>query len=241
MPPKKSRARSDAVYKFPDGFINLSVNLDKSFFKPQPETLIEDQIVVIEKFFASDLCNELIRSFEKQLTLETTPIIKSKEYAVRFNDRCSLTDFKSAEILWNYLRSLLLQQTEYEDEEMDKIKDKFSAACGLNPQLRIYRYRSGHHFNPHYDESVVCPLNDKGTSKGKTKWTLLIYLTGDEEFKGGGTIFHSEMGGTESLNIHPGKGMALLHKHGDDCLLHEAELVKSGVKWVLRSDVAYPL
>ena len=34
--------------------------------------------------------------------------------------------------------------------------------------------------------------------------------------------------------------MALLHKHGDDCLMHEGEMVKSGVKWVFRSDVVYP-
>jgi hypothetical protein len=32
-------------------------------------------------------------------------------------------------------------------------------------------------------------------------------------------------------------GMALLHKHGDDCLLHEGREVKSGEKWVLRSDL----
>jgi hypothetical protein len=32
-------------------------------------------------------------------------------------------------------------------------------------------------------------------------------------------------------------GMGLLHKHGDDCLLHEGREVKAGVKWVLRSDL----
>ena len=30
------------------------------------------------------------------------------------------------------------------------------------------------------------------------------------------------------MNIHPNKGMALLHKHGDDCLKHEAEMVANG-------------
>ena len=32
-------------------------------------------------------------------------------------------------------------------------------------------------------------------------------------------------------------GMALLHKHGDDCMLHEGRRVKGGEKWVIRSDL----
>jgi hypothetical protein len=32
-------------------------------------------------------------------------------------------------------------------------------------------------------------------------------------------------------------GMALLHKHGNDCLLHEAREVTEGEKWVIRSDL----
>lgn len=34
-------------------------------------------------------------------------------------------------------------------------------------------------------------------------------------------------------------GMALLHKHGQDCMIHEGRLVEKGVKWVLRSDVMF--
>lgn len=32
-------------------------------------------------------------------------------------------------------------------------------------------------------------------------------------------------------------GMALLHKHGNDCLLHEGREVREGEKWVIRSDL----
>ena len=32
-------------------------------------------------------------------------------------------------------------------------------------------------------------------------------------------------------------GMALLHKHGQDCLLHEGREVSAGEKWVIRSDL----
>lgn len=32
-------------------------------------------------------------------------------------------------------------------------------------------------------------------------------------------------------------GLALLHKHGADCMLHEGREVLQGEKWVIRSDL----
>ncbi|RCK67288.1 hypothetical protein Cantr_03349 [Candida viswanathii] len=238
MPPKKKFAT--APYTFPQSFNDLPKSLTKSYYQPEPESIIDDQIVVIRNFFTKDLCNELIKSFETKLTLETTPLIKSKEYAVRFNDRTSMTDLVSADILWLYLAQIL-SSNPYNDEDLAEINEIFQDGVGLNPQLRVYRYKRGHHFNKHYDDSVVCPIPPHGKENGRTKWTLLIYLTGDDEFKGGGTIFYPEVRGVLPLNIHPSKGMALLHKHGDDCLKHEAEVVESGEKWVLRSDVVFPI
>lgn len=37
----------------------------------------------------------------------------------------------------------------------------------------------------------------------------------------------------------PTEGMALLHIHGDKCMLHEAQNVSKGVKYVFRSDVVF--
>ena len=82
----------------------------------------------------------MIKSFETKLSLETTPIIKSKEYAVRFNDRTSMTDLISADILWKYLEQILLNNP-YEDEELGEINEIFKESVGLNPQLRVYRYK----------------------------------------------------------------------------------------------------
>ena len=39
--------------------------------------------------------------------------------------------------------------------------------------------------------------------------------------------------------IVPKAGRALLHRHGDACLEHEAAPVKSGLKYILRSDVCF--
>ena len=40
-------------------------------------------------------------------------------------------------------------------------------------------------------------------------------------------------------SVTPETGLALLHRHGDDCLLHEGRPVSTGTKYVLRSDVIF--
>ncbi|KAF9919628.1 hypothetical protein BGZ67_001945, partial [Mortierella alpina] len=39
--------------------------------------------------------------------------------------------------------------------------------------------------------------------------------------------------------VKPERGLLLVHKHGDDCMLHEALMVDRGYKYVLRTDVIY--
>lgn len=145
----------------------------------------------------------------------------------------------NAHNLWLYLKQILLDNSDEYDEDMAEIRLLFEGAVGLNPQLRIYRYKKGHHFGQHYDDSVKCKVSNDLSKTGVTKWTLLIYLTGDDEFTGGDTIFYPNYRGTDPIPVHPSKGMALLHKHGDDCLKHEAGVVVDGEKWVFRSDVTF--
>ena len=62
---------------------------------------------------------------------------------------------------------------------------------------------------------------------------------------GGETVFYPDedtaMGGGAngegSVVVEPETGMALLHRHGGDCMLHEGREVLGGEKWVLRSDL----
>ena len=83
----------------------------------------------------------------------------------------------------------------------------------------------------------------------RTTWTLLIYLT-DESTGciGGETVFYPELGRAKNFSAESSQsarpisveleaGMALLHKHGQDCLLHEGRKVVKGEKWVIRSDL----
>ena len=84
------------------------------------------------------------------------------------------------------------------------------------------------------------------SAKYRTTYTLLLYLSAPPEVTGGETIFYNELpkqsgkkgtGGTEVIKVGLQKGMALLHKHGKDCLLHEGAMVVAGEKWVLRTDL----
>jgi len=108
-------------------------------------------------------------------------------------------------------------------------------AAGLNPNIRIYKYSTGQKFGQHYDDSVQDSLGRI------SEWTLLIYLNGGDNendifLYGGETVFYKKK---EEIVIKPERGMALLHKHGHDCLLHEAKEVKRGFKYVLRSDLMF--
>ncbi|KAL8801021.1 MAG: hypothetical protein Q9182_004765 [Xanthomendoza sp. 2 TL-2023] len=99
------------------------------------------------------------------------------------------------------------------------------------------------------DESNVLSLPTPRPTPARTTWTLLIYLTGPSTgCVGGETVFYPAIGpaknysGKENDGLKPvvvdlEVGMALLHKHGQDCLLHEGREVTAGEKWVIRSDL----
>lgn len=197
----------------------------------------------------------------KNIEFSTTKMPPRKDYAARVNDRAVLDDRVAARILWNIVKSKLfpaVDSPEYDvdPEQYKKLKEIFGACIGLYDRLRVYRYLPGHYFGQHYDEAVIAEVEDfrqletPKLVKGTTRWTLLIYLTGEDkgEVEGGETVFYPGVDArgigndaSEVVKVELEKGMMLLHKHGDDCLLHEGSLVKKGVKWVLRSDLIFPL
>ena len=113
-------------------------------------------------------------------------------------------------------------------------------AVGLNSYVRMYAYAPGQKFARHYDDSEVI---ERG--KRSTGYTLLIYLsTLRGAAPGGETKFYSD-GGRLVASVAPVTGTALLHRHGDQCMLHEGCKVEKGppgsdnVKFVFRSDVVF--
>jgi 2OG-Fe(II) oxygenase superfamily len=194
-------------------------------------TLLPDQILLIPHFFTAALC-KTYTTFLSTLPLTTTPGRPKRGEAVRVNDRFQTHDPTFANTLW--MQSSLKELVTNFDNEPSIWGGE---VLGLNPNVRVYRYRPGQFFDKHYDESNRLSFGDPPVA-AKTTWTLLIYLSRCE---GGETVFYPEgprKGPTpEPVVAEVEAGMALLHRHGDDCLLHEGREVTGGEKWVLRSDL----
>ncbi|XP_042054309.1 uncharacterized protein LOC121799055 isoform X2 [Salvia splendens] len=143
--------------------------------------------------------------------------------AYRDNDRIAVNDPALAEAIWGAGLNQFFSDF--------KIRGK--VAVGLNPNVRFYRYTAGQRFGRHIDESV-----DLGEG-GRTYYTLLIYLSGApgkskdkskndsssqdslDPLVGGETVFYGPRNALVA-EVVPTEGMALLHIHGDKCMLHEA-------------------
>ncbi|KAL2223270.1 hypothetical protein M432DRAFT_44525 [Thermoascus aurantiacus ATCC 26904] len=219
------------------------------------ESLLEDQIYIIRNFFTSTLCKNYV-SFLSSLPLVTTPGKPKKGEAVRVNDRFQVDDAAFAETLWSStaLKELVEGSLRDSDGSQATMRKMWGGEpLGLNPNIRIYRYKPGQFFAQHYDDSntlTFTPSNPKANSTtttpepaavsvpARTTWTLLIYLTACE---GGETVFYPDPTATDRspkpIAVAPEVGMALLHRHGERCLLHEGREVRSGEKWVVRSDL----
>jgi hypothetical protein len=195
------------------------------------DTLLPGQILLIRNLFTANLCKTYV-SFLSSLPLTTTPGKPKRGEATRVNDRFQIEDPSFARTLWEQSGLQTLVHA-YENQAVFGGK-----VLGLNPNIRVYRYRPGQFFDQHYDESNKLQFG-QDKLPAKTTWTLLIYLTTCE---GGETAFHPEPSKKgerppDPIIVGLETGMALLHKHGDDCLLHEGKEVRSGEKWVLRSDL----
>lgn len=102
---------------------------------------------------------------------------------------------------------------------------------GLNERLRFLRYDPGQHFSPHQDGSY--PRSDG--SGERSFLTLLLYLNAD--YDGGFTTFYSGFKeGDEEVPVVPAPGRLLLHEHR---LLHGVPALKTGRKYVVRTDVMF--
>ncbi|KAH1802368.1 hypothetical protein KXV27_008355 [Aspergillus fumigatus] len=178
------------------------------------ESLLHDQIYLIRNFLPSSLC-KTYAFFLASLPLTTTPSKPKKGEAVRVNDRFQIQDADFAERLWSgtALRELVSGAVD-EDQDGDG-------------QPRSNREIWGGE-----------PLGLNANIRARTTWTLLVYLT---NCTGGETVFYPEPTGAnrnpEPIAVAPEVGMALLHRHGERCLLHEGREVTEGEKWVLRSDL----
>lgn len=139
--------------------------------------------------------------------------------AARDNARLAWTDASLADALWRILAPSVAAAGAPDTP----------FAC--SPALRLYRYTPGQRFARHFDDAVEGVLGP-GTA---TRHTVLVYLSA---CSGGETVFYGGKG-KQVAAVAPAPGRALIHRHGDDCLLHEGAKVREGTKYVLRTDLVY--
>lgn len=96
-------------------------------------------------------------------------------------------------------------------------------AVGLNERLRWYRYEPGQYFRWHRDGCFA------RSDRERSLYTVMFYL--NDDFEGGGTEFREE-----PAVVWPRRGAALVFEHS---LLHQGAPVRSGTKYVLRTDAMY--
>ncbi|RHZ39265.1 hypothetical protein DYB26_008570 [Aphanomyces astaci] len=203
--------------------------------QPSLDNLYDGSIQRLRHFMTKSECQDAI-ALAKRIGFAHVFHPQTSEYAFRDNDRLLLRSPALASQLWERLRPLL-------PPSLDK-------AVGCNPAIKFYRYRTGQAFGCHVDESVV----DEPTST-ESRYTLLVYLndSADSGLVGGATRFYVSTSSRRAskkskkepkecaLDVMPETGMVLMHGHGDHCLEHEGARVDGGEKYVLRTDVMFPL
>jgi len=187
------------------------------------ETVDGDKIFLIRDYFTPDECAEAIAMAE-EAGFTDAPITTGGGQVIhkemRNNDRVMLERPAYAEWLWQRAKPFVPE------------RDRVWSALGLNERLRFYRYDPGQKFSQHFDgyfRRNACEIS---------RLTFMVYL--NDDFEGGETVFY---GGwrtfcEERFRVRPTRGTALLFVHAQ---LHEGAEVKTGRKYVLRSDVMYRL
>lgn len=190
---------------------------------PLQAEFIDPDVFLVAGVLALDECRALIERAESigfaAASVRTHSGPKMMTH-IRNNDRVTLDDADLAYLMWSRISSLLPMLDHQQP-------------LGVDHRLRFYRYEPGQEFKRHKDGSV--------TNKGGhvSKLSYLIYLNSD--FEGGATTFRDYVGSGDSRQkiehtITPDTGAALLFRHER---WHEGSELKTGRKYVLRSDVFY--
>lgn len=167
-----------------------------------------------------------------------------KEY--RDNKRIIVFSHDLASLLFERIKPFLPEEVRVEKETAMALTAEYGTEGvwkleGMNECWRFCKYSPGGLFAPHMDGCFV------RNSTERSLYTFMIYLNGD--FEGGATNFLkpdielSMLNGKyvsndenilESVVPEPGLALVFMHPH-----LHEGERLKSGLKYIMRSDIMY--
>jgi prolyl 4-hydroxylase len=179
----------------------------------------EERAFLLRNFLSNTECAKLIAASE-QLGYEKLGWLEK----YRSNERMVINDTGLAGALYERMLPFLPKLLVADGYEW--------TPCGLNECFRFCRYTVGQHFSRHTDGGFV------RTTDELSIYTVNFYLNAD--FEGGATRFfmsHDQYAVTHSLT--PETGLCMIFDHVNKDYLHDGERLRSGVKYLLRSDAMY--
>lgn len=161
---------------------------------------------------------------------------------VRHNDNVVwITDEATDTAIWQRVSACA-------DEQLESFGGKHP--LGINARFRFYRYSEGDYFKPHTDGAwpgsrvIDDTLVANAYSDRYSLMTFLIFL--NQAFEGGATRFFLDprsSGSGRTVDIRTPAGAVLCFPHGMHPLhcVHSSEPIRSGVKYIIRTDMLFEL
>lgn len=220
--------------------------------------LCGEKIFTVENFLTKKECQDIIDTAEKkgfnESSLSGGGHGRTGREDARTSQVCVYDDEKMANIMWLKIQNHLPPDVSHVSNtgylSNDRIAKEWNPV-GVNPHIRIYKYKVGQVFPEHIDYKMYRKImKNKKEYRQLTFMTLLIYL--NDDYSGGNTGFwtqHDKPGVKEhcrflrssenkphQIVINPKVGRALVN---DQNLLHEGMTPTKGIKYVLRTDIVH--
>lgn len=197
--------------------------------------------------FSKEECRRFIEVTESLGYLEDAAVSLSRD--VRHNDNITwIVDEETDRIIWERCKGLVT-------DNFDIFNGK--KPLGINARFRFYRYKQDDFFSTHTDGSwpgsrvINRQLIGNAYPDRWSRMTMLIFLS--DNYEGGRTQFlvnkdspslplrhHNQ---AQLVNVRTAAGGLLFFPHGNHLLhcLHSSEMIASGVKYIIRTDVLFEI
>ncbi len=182
--------------------------------------------IVIDNVLSPDECAQWIAETES-IGYEIALVnigggLQRKMTDIRNSSRCIVDDISRAKEIWERVKSFI-----------PMVPLAASVPFELNERLRFLRYDTGEYFAPHMDGNYRRERNDPRWGD-VSHLTIQVYL--NEGFEGGSTRFFHRSRENEVFDVVPRTGSVLIFDHA---MMHSGEVLVSGRKYALRSDIMY--
>ena len=181
---------------------------------------------VIPALFKKSECERLLSSNVKnsfQKAISNYPVY------YRNNERLVVDDQELSDYLFQKVKPYLPQTIEIRSDIQSE--NGHWTLSALNSRLRFCKYSANQYFHRHLD-GIYYQSETK-----QSKLTFMIYLNSAADFEGGRTLFYKTKESTETCaEYFPRQGDLIVFDHN---VWHEGEVLMSGEKFVLRSDIIY--